>query len=421
MKLNRKFLLTFFISFIVFCFGNYVFAETPEPEITSPAAVLVDNYTGSVLFEKNIDQKMYPASTTKILTAILAIENCDLNEMATASEDAIMTVPSGYSIGDIKVGESLTVKNLLEVLMVHSANDAANVLGEHVGGSIDGFADMMNEKAKEIGCQNTHFVNPSGKHDDNHYSTARDMAMIMIYCMKNPTFRELSSLRSCSLPATSFSAQRDFTTTVEILIPSTATNKNIYYYPYAIAGKTGFTTEAQNCLVSVSKKDNMELTSVILGSGKTADGHSARFLETIDIYNYGFDNFKIDKVCNSNNVVKSIEISNGTPETKNLPLIIKDDVSALAKVSDDLSSVEPNITLMQDLKAPIIEGQVVGKATYTVRGVDYTTDILASHSVEESMVSDVIIIVGIVLAIILLLIIIILLIKSTHKKEPTAI
>ena len=163
----------------------------------------------------------------------------------------------------------------------------------------------------------------------------------------------------------------------------------------------------------------MELTSVILGSGKTPDGHSARFLETIDIYNYGFDNFKIDKICNSNDVVKSIEISNGTPETKNLPLVIKENISALAKVSDDLSSVEPNITLIEDLKAPITEGQIVGKATYTVRGVDYTTDILASHSVEESMVSDVIIIVGIVLAIILLLIIIILLIKSSHKKDSS--
>ena len=301
--------------------------------------------------------------------------------------------------------------------MVHSANDAANVLGEHVGGSIESFASMMNTKAEEIGCTNTHFTNPSGKHDDNHYTTARDLALIMKYCMDNPTFRELSSLRSCSLPATSFSPQRDFSTTVEILIPSTSLNKNVYYYPYAIAGKTGFTTEAQNCLVSVSKKDNMELTSVILGAGKTADGHSARFLETIDIYNYGFDNFKISKIKNSKDVVQTLDVSNATKETKNLPLVLKEDISVLSEASDDLTSVEPNISLNDNLKAPIAEGQLIGTATYNVHGVNYTTDILAGHSVEKSKVSDLAIIVGIILAIILLIVVIVILIKSFHKKE----
>ena len=221
MKLFQKFYIVLTFIFIC-CFSSRVFAATNKPEITSPSAILVDNYTGTILYEKNIDQKMYPASITKILTAILTIENCELTDTATASENAIMSLPAGYSIGDIKVGETLTIQNLLEVLLVHSANDAANVLGEHVGGSIEGFADMMNAKAAEIGCKNSHFVNPSGKHDENHYSTARDLALIMQYCMKNPTFRKIDSMRSCSLPATSYSPQRDFVTTVEILTPSTA-------------------------------------------------------------------------------------------------------------------------------------------------------------------------------------------------------
>ena len=420
MKYLQKTFFIFFISIILFACSFNVFAanDTP-PEVTSPAAILVDNYTGTILYEKNIDQKMYPASTTKILTAILAIENCELTDMATASHDAIMSLPAGYSIGDIKVGESLSVQNLLEVLLVHSANDAANVLGEHVGGSIEGFADMMNAKASEIGCKNSHFVNPSGKHDDNHYSTARDMALIMQYCMKNPTFKKLSSLRSCSLPATSFSPQRDFSTTVELLIPDTPQAKNIYYYPYAIAGKTGFTTEAQNCLVSVAKKDNLELTSVILGSGKRPDGSSARFLETIDIYNFGFDNYKIDTLRKKNDTIQTVTIKNGTPETKELQLVLKDDIFALANVSQDMSTFEPNITLNEDLKAPIYENQVVGSVSFTINNVTYSSDLLASHNVDKHVYSDLVIKIGIGLAIVVIIILIVVLIRniSKHRKD----
>ena len=242
---------------------------------------------------------------------------------------------------------------------------------------------------------------------------------MMKIIMQNPVFRELSSLRSCSLPATSFAPQRDFSTTVEILVPSTSLNKNIYYYPYAIAGKTGFTTEAQNCLVSVSKKDNMELTCVILGAGKTPDGLSLKFLETINLCNYGFNNFKIDKLCNSDDVIDFVEIANATPETKRLPLKIKDSLSALTTQSESLSSIKPSITLDNNLKAPITENQVLGKATYTVNGLTYSSDIIAANSVEKSVVFDIIIKVCISLAIIFIVFIIFLLTKTVKKKHKS--
>ena len=418
MKQKNVLILIIFI-ILSFLFIPNVFANTPAPEITSPAAILVDDYTGTVIYEKNVDQKMFPASTTKIMTAILAIENCNLSDEATASYDAIMTVPSGYSIGDIKVGETLTVEQLLQVLMVHSANDAANVLGEHVGGSIESFASMMNTKATEIGCKNTHFVNPSGKHDDDHYTTARDLSTIMQYCMKNPTFKKLSSLRECSLPATQFSPQRDFKTTVERLIPNNSDKKSNYYYPYAIAGKTGFTTEAQNCLVSVSKKDNLELTCVILGAGKTEDGYSARFIETKDIFNYGFDNYKIDNICKQNDILKTITVPKGTSETKELPLAVIEDVPVFTNTDDNLSNIEPQINLYDSIAAPITEGTELGEATYNVNGVSYTTKLVATHSVEKSKLEEILFKVGIGLLIIALLGIIILLFK--HKKRTQII
>ena len=413
MKFIRRFILIFifFLGFSTLSFA----AELPE--IASPAGVLVDNYTGTVLYNKNMDEKMYPASTTKILTAILTIENCELSDMATASHEAITSVLPGYSIGDIKVGESLSIQNLLEVLMVHSANDAANVLGEHVGGSIEGFADMMNNKAAEIGCKNSHFLNPSGKHEEDHYSSAYDLSLIMQYCMKNPTFRKFASLRSCTLPATPFSAERTFNTTVDLLVPNSSQSPHNCYYPYAIAGKTGFTTEAGNCLVSVSKKDNLEFTCVILGAEKGTDGSSIRSLETIALYNYAFDNYKIDSVCKKNDVVQNLTIKNGTKETKDLPIVLGEDVNVLANINQDLNSIEPNITLNDNLKAPITENQVVGTATYKVGDITYSADILASHNVEKSKVSEIIIIVGIILAIVIILIMLIVLIKGVSRKN----
>lgn len=378
-------------------------AVADGPAINSPAAVLMDSYTGTVLAGKNIDQKMYPASTTKIMTAILTIENCDLNEMVTASDNAIRSVLPGYSIGDIKIGESLSVQDLLKVLMVHSANDAANVLGEHVGGSIEAFAEMMNNKAAEIGCKNTHFVNPSGKHEDDHYSTARDMAMIMQYCMKNATFRQLACLQNCSLPATSFSAQRDFNTTVEILVPPSVGATAQYYYPYAIAGKTGFTTEAQNCLISVSKKDDLELTCVVLGATHTADGKSARNVDTISLFDYGFNNYEIKQICKKGDIVQNIEVIQATEETKDLPLCVGEDIKVLVNKAIDVKAIQPRVDFVDKLKAPIAENQVVGSVSYTVGETTYKTDLLATHNVEKSVISDVIIKIAIGLAVLVII------------------
>ena len=158
--------------------------------------------TGKILFEKNLNKMMYPASTTKLMTAILVLEKCQLTDVATVSNSAVDSVPAGYSTAYLQKGEKLTIEQLLHVLLIPSANDAANVLAEHVGGSIANFANMMNSKAKEIGCENTNFKNPSGIHDENHYSTAYDLSLIAKHAMQFQTIKDIVQKTVYNIPKT---------------------------------------------------------------------------------------------------------------------------------------------------------------------------------------------------------------------------
>lgn len=273
--------------------------------IYSEAAILIEAKTGKILYDKDIYSRKYPASTTKILTAIIAIENCDLDETAKASYEAIFSVKSGYTIADIQQGETFTIRELLGVLMLQSANEAANIIAEHISGSVEEFSKLMNQKAKEIGCLDSNFVNANGAHDDNHYSTAYDLAMIAKYCMQNETFRNLVQIQECSLPTTEiYEEERVFRNTNSLM----QTNSR-YYYPYCNGIKTGYTTPAKNCLISSSNKNGFELISVILHAESTEDGLSARYVDTINLFEYGYNNFNKDKIwkeCNYTGTVENV-------------------------------------------------------------------------------------------------------------------
>ena len=287
--------------------------ENGNLKIYSEAAILIENTTGEILYEKSAYDKKYPASTTKILTAILAIENCNLNEVATASKNAIYSVKSGYSIADIQEGESFTVQQLLEVMMLQSANEAANILAEHISGSIEEFSKLMNKKAKEIGCQNTNFVNANGAHDENHYSTAYDMAQIARYCMKNDIFKQISSKMECSLPTTEiWQEERNFKNTNSLMNPT-----NRYYYKYCTGLKTGFTTPAKNCLIATSNKDGFELISVILHAESTDEGLSARYLDTISLFNYGYQKFSLEDIQEEYDLIGYVDSIDSNSNLKN--------------------------------------------------------------------------------------------------------
>lgn len=386
---NKKVLILLVIAIIVSLIVPTIYSyadnsNEADVKVYSEAAILVDSNTGKVLYNKNASERKYPASTTKILTAILTIENSNLDDTVVVDYDSIALVPSGYTVAALQVGEELTVKQLLQVLLVHSANDAANVLAKHVAGSIESFAIMMNAKASEIGCKDSHFLNPSGMHEEAHYTTAYDLYLIMKYCMNNQTFRDLISSKSCIIPETNKYQERVFTNTNELLVVDTRDVASNYYYPYAIAGKTGYTAEAKNCLVSVAQKDNLELICVVLGGVRTDEGLSARFVDTKQLYEYGYNTYTIRKLHEKDAIATQIEVGNATRETRDLDLLITNDIDVLIKQKDLEIKFEPEIILNENISAPISQGTVLGKIKYVIEDIEYSQDIVASHSVEKS-------------------------------------
>lgn len=268
-----------------------VISESNINDLTvySDCILMIEKETTDILYEKNAYEKMYPASTTKILTAIIVLERCDLNEIATVSSVAINAVPATYTTSNIQVGEELRVEDLLYAMLIPSANDAANVLAEHVAGSISGFADIMNEKAKELGCTGSNFTNPSGVHDENHYTTAYDLALIASYAMSFDTFREIVSTLTYTLPSTEAYpySDRTFTLSNSLLNP----NYPSYYYEYATGIKTGYTNASQDCLVASAKKDDVEFIIVVLGSGYIDGVLREKYIDCKTLFDFAFDNY----------------------------------------------------------------------------------------------------------------------------------
>lgn len=407
--LSKKILVILILIFTILANLNFAFAIeqtqsieeiTDFPSISADAFIIFDNKTNKTLYSKNETKRMYPASTTKILTALLVLENCKLDDIAAASEDAVASIPDGYSTAYIQVGEQFTIEQLLYLLLIPSANDAANVLAEHVGGSIDNFITMMNDKLNELGLDDSHFTNAYGKHDEDHYTTASDLATLMKYCLKNEDFRRIAGSAICTIPATNKSAARTYTSTNELIVPGYT-----YYYEYLIAGKTGTTTQAKQCLVSASYRNDLEFICAILGSEN-------RFEDATNLYEFAYSNYSIKDIVKEKDVITSIEVSNATPDTKNLDLLVSEDIPVLINNSISVSEIEPDIALNDEISAPIEEGDILGTVTYNVEGVKYTTTLIASHSVEKSKL-----LIYIICGIVAFLILLILLKIVFHKRR----
>ena len=389
--MKNKFLKKLYVLILIVILSSmflplFSYAEETTPEIYCPSALLMDYRTGKILYEKNIDEKRYPASLTKIMTAIIILEDCKLDEVCEVSYNAVMSISMGYVTANLQIGEELTVEQLLYVLMVGSSNDAAIVLAEHRSGSVEDFAVLMNEKAKELGCTNTNFVNPNGEHDENHYSTARDLAIMTKYAMQNEEFRKLVSTTSYQLPATNRYDRDDrlFTTTNSLLVVNNNSRSDNYYYKYATGVKTGFTTPAGNCLIASANKGDLELIAVVLGGGQTNEGLSERYVDTENLFEYGYANYMLRQIIKANGIVQTINIKNATRDTKQLDVVVQNDVFVLCKQENKDSAVLPEVTLNENLKAPIAAGQIVGKVKYSVDGIDYEENLLAATNVKKS-------------------------------------
>lgn len=421
MKKAKKFLCLFMVLFFIqFIFIHTSFAIDNTDinlKIYSPSYILMEASTGKILAEKNSNETVPPASTTKIMTAILAVENCNLNDIATVSHNSIFSVPASYSIASLKEGEKLTIEQLLNVLLIPSANDAANVIAEHIAGSVEGFSKMMNEKAKELGCKNTNFVNPNGVEADNHYSTAYDLALMGKYAMQSSTIRNIVSKIQYTLPKTNKYNKEDriFNTTNDLIRENYSNSADNYYYKYANGLKTGYTTEAGSCIVATAKKDNLELIAVVLGGQITNEGLSERNLDCITLFNYGFKNYKIENVHKANDVLKQINIFGATSDTQKLDVKIKSDINILIDKNSDTPQLSPTIEINKNLKAPISMGDTIGKINYQINGITYSSDLIAGSSVYKSDILSIII--KLFLALLALYLLFKLLKPNTHKKK----
>lgn len=379
-----------------------------ELNIYSDSAILMDFKTGTILYSKNSNEKMYPASTTKILTAIIALEECNLDDMVTVSKSAISVIPAGYSSANLLESEQMSVKDLVTVFLVHSANDAGYVLAEHISGSIDEFANLMNKKATEIGCKDTHFTNPSGIHDENHYTTSYDLSLIARYCMLNKNFRNIVSQKSCTINRTNKSDVRTYKNTNDLINPSSK-----YYLEECVGIKTGYTSQAKNCLISACSKDNLALICVVLGSNQMSNGESSRYQDSINLFKYGYSNYSVKTFANKDDIIKNIEVKNGTKETRNLDLILEDSISVLLKNGENIP--DASITLNDNLSAPIAKGTVLGTISYNIDNMQYTKNLIASHDVNKDDFT--LLILELLLGIILFVILITIIILRFKKKR----
>lgn len=379
-------------------------------ETNSPSVLLMDANTGKILYSKNAFERQFPASTTKIMTAILTLENCKLSDVVTVSHNAIFSIPVGYSHASLQEGEELTVEQLLNVLLIPSANDAAVALAEHIAGSVDAFAEMMNNKAKEIGCLDTHFVNPNGVHNEKHYSTAYDLALMGKYAMQFDDIMRIAKVNQYTLPKTNKYDKEDriFNSTNGLI-----TKNGNYYYPNATGLKTGYTDKSGYCIVATASKSNVNLLEVVLGS----DSIEERYEDCTKLFDYGFENYSYKNLVTANSVVDTIEVEGATRETKSLNVLSKDGIDVLLKNNVNTYNLSPTISINSDLKAPIAENAVIGTLSYEIDGEVYSTDLLAANAVTSSNFET---IVFRVLLIFLILYLLVVILKKINKPKDNS-
>lgn len=348
------------------------------PDINSRAAVVIDRNSNTILFGKNENDKRKMASTTKIMTALIVIENANLNDTVTVSKNAAGT--GGSRLG-LKTDDKVTVNNLLYGLMLCSGNDAAVALAEYVGGSIEGFAHMMNAKASILGLNNTHFVTPHGLDKDEHYTTAYELALLTNYALKNETFAKIVNTQNTTITINGYSKSLH------------NTNELLGYLNGVYGVKTGFTNGANRCLVTACKRDNLDIICVVLG----ADTKKFRTKDSIKLIEYAFANYSnvnIQNILNEdfnewkNNNSNTLNISKGISQNIDLNL---DDLlyNNIAISNDKIKNINTKIYIDSNLNAPIYKNTIIGHIDLIVdNDVIYNCNILSNSTIKKRNVLD---------------------------------
>lgn len=347
--------------------------STDEPIINSRIGVIFDRKSGRVIWGKNENKRSAMASTTKIMTCLIVLENANLNDEITVSNKAGGT--GGSRLG-LKKGDKITVNDLLYGLMLRSGNDAAVALAEHVGGSKEGFAKLMNDKASELGLKDTHFVTPHGLDDPEHYTTAYELAKITDYALKNEKFARIVGTKECIININGYSKQL------------TNTNELLGYLQGVNGVKTGFTNNAGRCLVTSSNRDNFEIITVVLG----ADTKKIRTTDSIKLIEYAYKNYtkiniedivkeKFDEWKSMNE--KRIQIEKGKKQNVKLDLKkVKNKVIPVKK--DNIDNIDIEINCLYYLIAPVEKETVIGNLKITLNGeVIEVVDIVNEEKIEK--------------------------------------
>ncbi len=344
---------------------------------------------GTVIFNKNSKKKTAEASLTKITTAMVVLENCkDLNTTVIATQEVLDTLAgTNSSTAGITAGEELTVHELLSLMLIKSANEAASILADYVGGDIDTFVGMMNDFAKARGCTNTNYTNPHGLDENNHYTTAEDLAKIIKYALQNKTFCEIVGSPTYTLEPTNKRDSITYSNTNSMLLKN-----SMYYYEYCKGIKTGTTGNAGRCLASYAVKNGYSYFCIVIQApSKDSNGDGTNenfaFIDTKKAYKWVFDNIKLKVVAEPSDVVTVVDVDLAK-NVDHVRLIPSEEASALVPANVDSSAIliEPIAdSISKDIKAPIKAGDVLGKANIKYAGdVLYTIDLVAGEDVDRS-------------------------------------
>lgn len=338
--------------------------------VRAKASALIDLDAGALLYGGNIDAQIYPASLTKIMTCMIALERGNLDDILTVSESSQQDLVIGGSTANLKVGEQISLRELLYCVMVSSANEACNVVAEYISGSISGFVALMNEYAAALGMTSTHYANTHGLHSDEHYTTVRDLSTLVRWAWQHELFREFSTVTKHVVPATNLSEERELHTT-NYLTSGLVVGK--YYYEKAAGIKTGFTSKAGGCLISTAQDGDKHLLSIVVGcdtiendDGTTTD---ERFTETKKLLEYGLNHFSLVQVLSDTTMAGMPEVLYAEGRGS-VVVRAKDNISVLLPDGFDVSKIEMQVSYTSGppLEAPLEARQTVGTVTAVYEG-----------------------------------------------------
>lgn len=355
------------------CAGTGVCVQA-KPDVSAESAIVMDVQSGTILYEKNMDKKQYPASITKIMTALVAIENSSLSETVTYSEKAVTNLEINASNIEIQVGEKLSMEDSLYGILLMSANEACNGVAEHIAGDIKSFVKMMNARAVELGCTGTHFANANGLWMKNHYTTAHDMAIIARAAYRNPVFAKITGTKMYNIAKTNKHEARQLINHHGMLY---AYKFPQYLYEYCVGGKTGFTIKCRYTLVTYAKKDGMTLVSVVMRVPKSPYEEPNEYTDSTKLLNYCFNRYKRVSIRDQ----ATVEINGKHLFTKfspfynqnESPLSVDEDAGVIIPKKATLAQTKKEVEYYETPEENVEEEDagskmVIGRITYTYKG-----------------------------------------------------